>query len=151
MFPTTPRKEKGGTPQKKKEVDNEETSNHVKDKILEWEARAKNYKEKKKGKDKKGKKSPEKVDEKNKEPKEFKEGDFVLLRDHNAKEPPDKPSRWWYGPFTIRSISDKGKATLNSVRGGEVVASIDRLKHHPANNYDYVYQGYTLIRDDEVT
>ena len=85
-------------------MDNEKTGNRVKEKILEWETRIKSYKGARRNKHKKVNRNPVKADEKIRDPKEFIEGDFVLLRDNNAKEPPDKPSPWWYGPFTIRSL-----------------------------------------------
>ena len=150
-FPITPRKENDDAPQKKENVDTDKTGNRVKEKILEWEKRIKSYKEAEIGRHKEANRIPVKVSERAKEPEEFTEGDLVLLRYTDAKEPPDKPSPWWYGPFTIRSLCEKGIATLSSIRGGEIVTSVERLRHHQANNHDHVYQGYTILLDDGVT
>ena len=127
------------------------TGNRVKEKILEWEARIKSYKEAEMGKQKKVDRNPVKAIEKTRNPEEFAEGDLVLLRHVDAKEPPDKPSPWWYGPFAIKSLCEKGIATLSSKRGGEVVTSVDRLRHHQANTHDHLYQGYTILLNEEVT
>ena len=107
------------------------------------------------GRNKKFDINPVKADKKTRNPKEFTKGDFVLLRYADAEEPPDKPpdkpSPWWYGPFTIRNLCEKGIETLSSVRGGEVVTSVDRLRHNQLNSNDHIRQGYAVMLDDGVT
>ena len=78
----------------------------------------------------------------------FAKGDLVLLRHLEITIPPDKPSPWWYGPFTIESISQDGMANLRSKGGGEVIASIDRLRHHHHDSNDRNYMGYIISRDE---
>jgi hypothetical protein len=124
--------------------------NHVQEKILAWETRIKSYKETK----------PEKCKSSDKihvefectQPTEnhvpFTEGDLVLLRNSEIKVPPDEPSPWWYGPFTIKSLRQDGVVTLSSKRGGEVTASVERLKHHYPDSKDHTYMGYVISRDE---
>jgi hypothetical protein len=78
----------------------------------------------------------------------FEEGDSVLLRHFEITIPPDKPSPWWYGPFTVESIHQDGKATIKSRFGGEVIASIERLRYYHYSSNDHKYMGYIIIRDE---
>ena len=136
---------------KRKLKNNIDTSpNHVQEKILAWETRIKSYKETK----------PERGKSNNKvhvrfecsQPTEnhvpFAEGDLVLLRHSEIKVPLDEPSSWWYGPFTIESIRQGGIATLSSKGGGEVAASVERLKHYHPDSEDHNYMGYVISRDE---
>jgi hypothetical protein len=77
----------------------------------------------------------------------FEEGNLVLLRDLEITIPPDKPNPWWYGPFTIKNISQGGIATLSSQFGGEKIASIDRLRHYCYDSEDPNYLGCAILRD----
>ena len=127
------------------------TGNRVKEKILEWEARIKSYKEAEMGKQEGVDKNPVVSVKKTKNYGGFAEGDLVLLRHASTKEPPDKPSHWWYGPFTIRDLCEKGIATVSSIRGGEVVTNVERLRHYQTNDHNHVNQGYAVLLDDGVT
>ena len=151
-FPATPRKVRNiDVPQRKEDTDNDKPNSRVREKILAWEARIKGYKEAEMGKHKGINRNPMKADEKTRNPEKFTEGDLVLLRHADVKMPHDKLSPWWYGPFTVKSLCQEGIATLSSKRGGEVVTSVDRLRHHQTDNNDHVYQGYTILRDDGIT
>ena len=108
---------------------------HVQEKILAWETRIKSYKETTLERCKSSDKIHVKIEcsqpTENHAP--FTEGDLVLLRHSEIKIPPDEPSPWWYGPSTIKSLRLDGVVTLTSERGGEVTASVERLKHHHPN------------------
>ena len=150
-FPITPREEKSNTPKGRNDVDVDDTGTRVKEKILEWEARIKSYKEEEISNQKRVDKNPVESVKKIKSYGEFAEGDSVLLRYVGTKEPPDKPSTWWYGPFTIRNLSEKGMATVSSIRGGEIVTTVKRLRHYQAGDHNHIKQGYAVLFDDEVT
>lgn len=78
----------------------------------------------------------------------FTEGDLVLLRHLETKTSTDEPSPWWYGPFTIKNLNENGMVSLVSKRGGEVTASVERLRYHNPGDGDYIYQGYVVMRDE---
>ena len=78
----------------------------------------------------------------------FKVGNSVLLRHFEITIPPDKPSPWWYGPFTIERVSQDGIATLSSQFGGGKIASVDRLRHYCNDSEDHHYMGYVISRDE---
>jgi hypothetical protein len=124
---------------------------HVQEKILAWEARIKSYKETK-HEGSKSKSNEVHVEFGHSQPTRnhvsFRKGDLVLLRHLEITIPPDKTSPWWYGPFTIEGISQDGMANLSSKGGGEVIVSIDRLKHHHQNSNDRNYMGYIISRDE---
>ena len=121
-----------------------------KKKILAWETRIKSYKETKPERGKSCNKVHVKFE--CSQPTEnhvpFAEGDLVLLRHSEIKVPPDEPSPWWYGPFTIESLRQDGIATLSSKGGGEVTASVERLKHYHPDSEDHNYMGYVISRDE---
>ena len=126
--------------------------NHVQEKILAWETRIKSYKE---TEPERGKGYDEihvryECNKPTKEHVPFTEGDLVLLRHSEITVPPDKPSPWWYGPFTIKSIRQEGIATLSSQFGGGKIASVDRLRHYYHDSEDHNYMGY-VISINEVT
>ena len=150
-FPITPREEKGDTPQERDDVDTDNTGNRVKEKILEWEARIKSYKEADVGKQKGVDENPVGSINKTKNYGGFAEGDLVLLRHADTKKPPDKPSPWWYGPFTIKDLCKEGIATVSSIRGGEIVTTVKRLRQYQAGDHDHIKQGFAILFDDGVT
>jgi hypothetical protein len=130
---------------------------HVQEKILAWEARIKSYREtghegsKSKSKSK-SKSNNIHVELEHSQPTRnhvpFEKGNLVLLRHLEITIPPDKPSPWWYGPFTIESISQEGIATLSSQFGGGKIASVDRLRHYCHDSEDHNYMGYVISRDE---
>ena len=150
-FPTTPREERNDVPQGKEDADGDKRNNHVREKILAWEARIKGYKEAEMAEHKRIIKNHIKGDEEDRDPEKFTEGDLVLLRHTDVKVPPDKSSHWWYGPFTIKGLYEEGMATLSSKRGGEVVTNVDQLRHHQPDYNNHVCQGYTILLEEEVT
>ena len=115
-FPMTPRCVQESLMKRKLKNNIDTSHNHVQEKILAWETRIKSYKE---TEPERGK-SSDKVHVKFEcsQPTEnhvpFLEGDLVLLRHSEIKVPPNEPSPWWYGPFTIESIRQDGIATLSS-------------------------------------
>lgn len=121
----------------------------VQKKILAWEARIKSYKE---AKHERSKSNEVRIEVEHNQPARshvpFEEGNLVLLRHLEVTIPPDKPSPWWFGPFTIESMSQDGMANLRSKVGGEVMASIDRLRHYHHNSNDHKYMGYVISRDE---
>jgi hypothetical protein len=121
----------------------------VQNKIIAWETRIRSYKEVKCERSRCNKvhvKPEHSQPTMNHTP--FEEGNLVLLRHLEITIRPDKPSPWWYGPFTIKSISQEGIATVSSQFGGEKIASIDRLRHYCYDSEDPNYMGYAILRDE---
>ena len=124
---------------------------NAREKILAWEARIENYKENEMNQGRGKDENFIEVNELTNDPVEFRKGDSVLLRHLEIGAPTDKPSPWWYGPFTIKSLHQEGIVSLISKRGGAVNANIKRLRHYHPHNKDHIYQGYVIMQDDGVT
>ena len=120
---------------------------NVREKILAWEARIKNYNENEIRECKGGNNDYIEADKQTNNPVEFTKGDSVLLRHSETETPTDEPSPWWYGPFTIKSLHQDGIVSLTSKGGGEVTANVERLRHHHPDNKDHIYQGYVIMND----
>lgn len=148
-FPMTPRSGHENLSWRRLESNIDTTPVRVQNKILAWEARIKSYKEAKYegNKDDKANVKPE-HNQPTLNHTPFEEGNSVLLRHFEITIPPDKPRPWWYGPFTIESIHQDGKATIKSRFGGEVIASIDRLRYYHYSSNDHKYMGYIILRDE---
>lgn len=152
-FPITPRYAQESLMGRKLKNNIDTSPIQFQEKILAWEARIKSYQETKhEGSKSKGKSNKVHVELEHSQPTRnhvpFELGDLVLLRHLEITIPPDKPSRWGYGPFIIKNISQDRMANLRSNGGGEVIASIDRLKHHHHDSNDRNYMGYIISRDD---
>ena len=91
-FPTIPRYLKEIILQKKMKADPSTPRGHVREKILAWETRIKNYKEAEARECMDGDKDSKKGDRHDKNPIKFAEGDLVLLRHSEIQVPPDDPS-----------------------------------------------------------
>lgn len=150
-FPMTPRSGHENLSWRKLKSNIDTTPVRVQNKIIAWETRIRSYKEAKCERNRCSKVhvKPERSQPAMNHPP-FKEGNLVLLRDLEITIPPDKPSPWWYGPFTIKNISQEGIATLSSQFGGEKTASIDRLRHYCHDSEDPNYLGCAIL-NDEVT
>jgi hypothetical protein len=147
-FPMTPGNGYENVSWRKLKNNIDTTPIRVQNKILACEARIKSYKE---GKYERSKRDKVQVEFEHTQPAKnhvpFEEGNLVLLRHSEITIPPDKPSPWWYGLFTIEGVSQDGMATLRSKVGGEVIASVDRLRHYHHNSNDHNYMGYIISRD----
>jgi hypothetical protein len=148
-FPMTPRSGHENLSWGKHKNNIDTTPIRVQNKIIAWETRIRSYKEVKCERSRCSKihVKPEHSQPKMNHPP-FEEGNLVLLRDSEITIPPNKPNPWWYGPFTIISISQEGIATLSSQFGGEKIASIDRLRHYCYDSEDPNYMGYAILRDE---
>jgi hypothetical protein len=148
-FPMTPRSGHENLSWGKLKNNIDTTPVRVQNKIIAWETRIRSYKE---AKCERSRCSKVHVKPENNQPAvnhpPFKEGNLVLLRDLEITIPPDKPSPWWYGPFTIKNMSQEGIATLRSQLGGEKTASIDRLRHYCHDSEDPNYLGCAILRDE---
>ncbi|XP_071694457.1 uncharacterized protein [Rutidosis leptorrhynchoides] len=65
-----------------------------------------------------------------KDPKEFKEGDRVLLFNSRFKLFPGKLKSKWSGPFVVRKVYSHGAVDLVNSKGEEFKVNGHRLKHY---------------------
>jgi hypothetical protein len=89
-------------------------------------------------------------DQRIKKPKEFSEGDKVLLYNSRLKLFPGKLKSRWYGPFTVRSSSKTGAVVLLDDEGREFTVNIQRVKHYQENSNEMIGEEDVTF-DDEVT
>jgi hypothetical protein len=83
-------------------------------------------------------------DQRIKKPKEFSEGDKVLLYNSRIRLFPGKLKSRWYGPFTVKSSSKMGDVVLMDVENREFTVNIQRVKH-------YQESGNEMISEEDVT
>ena len=79
-----------------------------------------------------------------KKPKEFSEGDKVLLYNSRLRLFPGKLKSRWYGPFTVKSSSKTGAVVLIDDENREFTVNIQRVKH-------YQESGNEMINEEDIT
>jgi 2-hydroxychromene-2-carboxylate isomerase len=89
-------------------------------------------------------------DQRIKKPKEFSEGDKVLLYNSRLRLFPGKLKSRWYGPFTVKNSSKFGAVVLIDDEGREFTVNIQRVKHYQENNNEMISEEDVTF-DDEVT
>ena len=89
-------------------------------------------------------------DKRIKRPKEFSEGDKVLLYNSRLRLFPEKLKSRWYGPFVVKSASKTRAVTLIDDEGREFVVNIQRVKHYQESGNEMIEEE-DISLDEEVT
>ena len=89
-------------------------------------------------------------DQRIKRPKEFSEGDKVLLYNSRLILFPGKLKSRWYRPFVVKSASKTGAVTLIDDDGRDFVVNIQRVKHYKEDGNEMIEEE-DINLDEEVT
>jgi hypothetical protein len=90
-------------------------------------------------------------DQRIKSPKEFSEGDKVLLYNSRLRLFPGKLKSRWYGPFTVKSSSKAGAVVLIDDEDREFTVNIQCVKHYQENGNEMIVEEDIAFDNDGVT